>query len=485
MIVNGRLVSIGENLHAALMHLRRSTSHVVLWADAICIDQNNLQERNYQVEQMPKIYAAAGEVVAWLGEAERGSDLAMEYITLHGRKDRPEHERCDGLTSELLDALDKLWSRAYWTRAWVVQELASACRSCTFCCGTKSAAYDVFKRFLSSFLRDVLFTTCDPILGPRRMLTLSSSSSRMPFLEVLWESALLQSTDPRDRIYGIRGISPKFYKDTIKVDYSIEFQKLCRRFVIHHVKKERRLDILCCFRQFPSEEGYPSWLSDLRNRINGMSPFAYSASGNRQASTSIVKGVLRAKGVRISIVDKVRGPYQLPPLPPWGAFVSSSLYDRKLEEMEEIAFSTLQTRYPDEDSDSQERRFWHMISGSRHGSSEAQCRQLWNRCSEVGLMAGGGSCEERRNFSFVFERLLDRCLFTTSDCHIGLGPPDLQKGDSICVLYGCNLCVILREMKQGHVYVGPAYLDGAMSGEYVPLGTSDENVSREQKFFIR
>ncbi|KAH8816667.1 hypothetical protein F5884DRAFT_630156, partial [Xylogone sp. PMI_703] len=37
MIVNGHLVSITVNLYSALRHLRKPTSHIVLWADAICL----------------------------------------------------------------------------------------------------------------------------------------------------------------------------------------------------------------------------------------------------------------------------------------------------------------------------------------------------------------------------------------------------------------------------------------------------------------
>lgn len=32
---------------------------------------------------MPKIYGAANEVIAWLGEARDDSDLAMDYIAVH------------------------------------------------------------------------------------------------------------------------------------------------------------------------------------------------------------------------------------------------------------------------------------------------------------------------------------------------------------------------------------------------------------------
>lgn len=44
-----------------------STLGSMFWIDALCIDQENLAERNHQVTQMGKIYASAYRVVSWLG----------------------------------------------------------------------------------------------------------------------------------------------------------------------------------------------------------------------------------------------------------------------------------------------------------------------------------------------------------------------------------------------------------------------------------
>lgn len=499
ILVNGCTISIAGNLHSALKHLRSPTSHIVLWADAICIDQTNLAERGHQVEQMPKVYGAAEEVVAWLGEADDNSDAAMDYIATCGSRKNKIAKKSDAtrLTFEIQAALNKLWSRAYWTRAWVVQELASARRSrkrCTFRCGNWTVSYNVLRNFMTSFLRNVLFTGSDAVLKPKRMLTLSSSASHMPFLEVLWESALLQSTDPRDRIYGIRGISPQFYRDTIKADYSLEFPRLCSKFMTHHIKKERSLNILCCFAKFPSPSRYPSWSCDLRNRTSGISPFAYWASGERSAAASIINGILHAKGIRISVVENMSGPYHIPPLcPPSGIYPCLFTSPLALNDMKNIAKTALQSRYPEENEDIREDRFWHMVAGGQHNSwgaggsqFQAPCQEVWSRCSLPEISAFGVTWEARRNFECIFEPMLDRCFFTTVDHHIGLGPPDLQIGDVVCVLYGCSLCIILRHIDAGYNFVGAAYVDGAMSGEYVRAeGSEGSEGPREMKFSIR
>ncbi|KAE8451708.1 hypothetical protein EG329_003165 [Mollisiaceae sp. DMI_Dod_QoI] len=48
--LNGALITVGYNLSQALIHLRRPDVPRVLWVDALCIDQNNIEERGHQVQ---------------------------------------------------------------------------------------------------------------------------------------------------------------------------------------------------------------------------------------------------------------------------------------------------------------------------------------------------------------------------------------------------------------------------------------------------
>jgi hypothetical protein len=78
-------------------------------------------------------------------------------------------------------------------------------------------------------------------------------------------------------------------------------------------------------------------------------------------------------------------------------------------------------------------------------------------------------------FDWMFRRLENRCFFTTTGDHIGLGPKNMQIGDLVCLFYGCRLPIVLREMsvengRSLYSFVGPAYVDGAMSGEYAGEG---------------
>jgi hypothetical protein len=113
ILVNGHEIHVTANLHQALYQMRRQDESVLLWADAICINQQDVQERNYQVSHMTKIYSAAQEVVSWLGEGTEASDRAMELIAASTNElSRQEPSRLQG-------DLDDIFSRSYWSRVWV------------------------------------------------------------------------------------------------------------------------------------------------------------------------------------------------------------------------------------------------------------------------------------------------------------------------------------------------------------------------------
>lgn len=60
---------ITENLYAALLRLRDHSFERIIWVDAVCINQNDVKERNQQVQAMASIYAKASRVIVWLEEA--------------------------------------------------------------------------------------------------------------------------------------------------------------------------------------------------------------------------------------------------------------------------------------------------------------------------------------------------------------------------------------------------------------------------------
>ena len=81
--------SIKPNLEAALRVLSKGRVERLLWIDAICINQADLNERNEQVRMMSSIYRQATRVIVWLGlNWPGGKNVAAEAIKEFARRQR-------------------------------------------------------------------------------------------------------------------------------------------------------------------------------------------------------------------------------------------------------------------------------------------------------------------------------------------------------------------------------------------------------------
>ncbi|KAJ4304809.1 hypothetical protein N0V90_000337 [Kalmusia sp. IMI 367209] len=87
------------------------------WIDALCIDQDNVAERNHQVQQMGKIYARADRVLLWLGRAAEVGSLSNYFQPADTFFETLDQSRRMG---------DHVYDNEYWRRAWVTQEIVLA-----------------------------------------------------------------------------------------------------------------------------------------------------------------------------------------------------------------------------------------------------------------------------------------------------------------------------------------------------------------------
>jgi hypothetical protein len=70
----------------------------------------------------------------------------------------------------------------------------------------------------------------------------------------------------------------------------------------------------------------------------------------------------------------------------------------------------------------------------------------------------------------MHDALVYRRLFITKSGTLGLGPRTMSPGDSIVILYGHNMPVVLRQLEftEGkYKFVGACYVYGVLDGEAV------------------
>ncbi|PMD36267.1 HET-domain-containing protein [Hyaloscypha variabilis F] len=141
MICDGKIVKVTVNLADALRHIRDHTEFRFVWADAICIDQEDDVEKGHQVKRMGMIYEHAVEVLVWLGKDDEGiaedcfnlireTNEYLDYqLAIYGDIEKiPTITRASPISFEELrwNKVEKLKYLPWFSRLWVLQEAALA-----------------------------------------------------------------------------------------------------------------------------------------------------------------------------------------------------------------------------------------------------------------------------------------------------------------------------------------------------------------------
>lgn len=77
-------LQLTNNCYEALINLRAIYQSLTIWIDAICIDQDNGAEKNYQLPLMGEIYARATATYIWFGLSNVSSSRAMTCLSTVG-----------------------------------------------------------------------------------------------------------------------------------------------------------------------------------------------------------------------------------------------------------------------------------------------------------------------------------------------------------------------------------------------------------------
>ena len=117
----------------------------LLWVDAICINQQDMQERAKQISLMRRIYKRAFRLVVWLGRHEDDSPRAVDFIAQVARKQQEGNDTAlEWVRSRTSSpdfaatwvSLGRFFGRQWFRRAWVIQEYVAGGKDrAVFCCG--------------------------------------------------------------------------------------------------------------------------------------------------------------------------------------------------------------------------------------------------------------------------------------------------------------------------------------------------------------
>lgn len=349
---NGIQQYVTENLEVALRHLRRPYQDLCLWIDALCINQNDVEERNQQVQMMADIYMMANSVIVWLGDAKDDSDLGMDVIAKWAHAH--PFEKCRTIDESLLHdllrdkfdarewrAVKKLFQRPYWTRTWIYQEISLG-NDILVQCGQKvipwscmeglyETNYQIQRKFelIQLSLPSKRFAVIESTLKIfDQILTLFMSFPAAQFQQALtfpmlqW-TAELSCKDPRDRIYAILGLV-KDADNYPKPNYSHSIRRVYTEFARSQIIQSQNLNILheAACRYFPVHLSYetdtpiaswvPKWTVKPNNHIPSRQAY-YKAASNIPIDVASMVGhdsdELEAQGIRVDKISRVASNY--------------------------------------------------------------------------------------------------------------------------------------------------------------------------------
>ena len=326
--LDGQRFQVGHNLATALKYLH---THVAewLWIDAICINQNDIDERSKQVLRMRSIFSQAKLVLIWLGHESHNSNQAVKLIETVAEFDDTVHAS-DWILSSLEDqqaqvsawvSVHHLFERSWWTRVWIRQEAALA-QSVEMVVGDQKLSWESLEKFIVN-LSAIFHVFAQRLtqqhqlhidhkalnalmtLQSLRKARLSGDTLQYGILQNLIMTLHSKCTDDRDRIYGIVGLSSDATLE--RADYRLSARDVYIEFTKSYIQASNQLDIILIDTQPRPSIQLPTWVPDWGSEGTGRIALSNTWSHAAPYRTSITlsndNNILTCQGVYIDEVD--------------------------------------------------------------------------------------------------------------------------------------------------------------------------------------
>jgi hypothetical protein len=522
---------VTENLESALRHLRHSNKKRLLWIDALCINQGDRQERSSQVMKMGQIYSQARNVCIWLGEDAGRSDDGMEFVNQVSHLEKLDKLVKDPEMIPDWQALATLMRKSWFSRRWVIQEVAFA-RTASVHCGTKTVKWldlsDAITLFGAKFdeicllfepsrkqqniqdwaflgnIRGIpahtLVTTLNHII---RKTSDGRVIQKLCTMEHLISSlALSQVTDPKDTVYALWALA----KDAKpipgrEIDYSKDLREIYKDLISHTINSFGILDIIC--RPWaPICSTLPSWVPQIAQhafgtldgqRINADSLVGppnrpiYNAGRHTAPPSALFnedgKGfILKVEGFQLDTIKSVEESAVNGIIPGQWIDMGMSIADQRPDwpiddaaERTHTADVFWRTLVADKGDDGNPSPGWYHraweASYRRCNSEDDETPDLDTEYLIQNPLDDGNSSTITSFLRRVQSVTWNRRLATTDQMSLGIVPEKAEETDIICILWGCSVPVVLRPHEDGlYEFIGECYINAVTAVMYGHAG---------------
>ncbi|KAF2023062.1 hypothetical protein EK21DRAFT_81692 [Setomelanomma holmii] len=496
---------ITASLVEALRYLRSTTESRSLWTDAVCIDQQNLDERGSQVTLMSQIYSEARRVILWVGPASDDSDLAIDYILklamrvsidwqttgLYPLTDEAhwaDHAVPLPLSDEEYTALFHFYSRSWFQRLWVWQEVHLA-DTALLLCGSRSLDWKAVRTGVVCLgLKPRPEVVEWP--APEAAFTISAFARtyNYPLSALLHETRESCCSDPRDRVYALLSFLDAEIQSRIIPNYKLSVDAVYQDVVRRHIAIGHAdgLNLLSTIDNSEDMPGYPSWVPHWNTtRATTRLHHSKAALATRPCVNLVSAKVIAALGVRIAEISEA-----MPII-----ISSNTSQPAVIEEVRRLHKYVLPQCRPDEPHQ-------HLPSflktltadyiAERHHPPYAWRASTEDLKSFQDMIFEGRDHDDAlimRVLRNIREYAPGRSLCTTTDQRLCLAPSRTRPGDVLTVLLGCDSPLVLRSASPGatqYYIMGESFCHGIMDGESLlgPLSHAWQLVIRHDRPFV-
>lgn len=506
---DGSTIPIAQNLCVALRHFRHQKECRRLWVDALCINQEDDNERSSQVPLMGGIYRRANRVIAWIGPEENNSSEALELISYIGRQVeinwriasiRPAKGSKDLAWAELaaeapfnerqLQCLSLLFQRPWFERIWVRQEISLATQA-IMKCGNKEVEWTLFRKGAYTLFRQPgdIWAVGNVRIPHLRLSRLIQQLCRIRpgfigYRDLRVEVYGTKCKNPRDMVYAVLSLvcAPDQLLN-IQPNYGDSVAKVYGDVVRDTILRRRSLKILVTCELSSKVLDIPSWIPDWSSpfkQVNlpwvtwsacaWISPRCRFMNNGRTFRVAGVEASRVATARATSTADHDSETSRQDMVDLIRRFKPSGDFDRPYKGDETIieAYSRVFAGLGFADDFDPPDTYWPAFD-----QTVQDVRNIWASDDNYDQLKKRSKQPSEAFFRACTMNVGGRCIFESADGLVGLAPLGTCKGDLICVLLGYRFPIVLRKhcasskATSEYQIVGTCYVPGLMMGEAI------------------
>ncbi|KAJ4987441.1 ankyrin and het domain protein [Stagonosporopsis vannaccii] len=520
IVCDGRVLKIIPNLYRVLQRVRLPDAPRNIWADSICINQEDLQEKGRQVTMMGQIYRNAERVLICMGTSgeEHGPDVftlledvrnmiddGVSYVNDKLREYTLSSSDYDSVIWDQFpysnpsapvlhdprwNSINALIEQSWFQRGWVVREAGLARQAIVLWGQTEFLWHDLMRALVWRHRRAVKSIAIPAEDRFRSHLEAFEARHRdsirvfyqwgswkaCSLLDYLHFARALRLTDPRDRIYAFLDLAEDSVRDLRVVpNYNDAPSKVYRDFAMSYVRTFEDVDILNYVKHDESSvhAGHMSWAPDWSKSEDNFTGFVSTDDNHppllsctmQATKPRLVDGTtLEVDGV---IHDSVRCVFDVLQSSTTTPLVLFELWESLRRSISDSPYLSSHLLEPFFDALTNlgyigELNTWHR---ERRAYIDIFERHFASK-HEQGLAAWGKHETSRLESStlhgFIVSATSGKRVIVTERGYIGTAPAVTQKGDLCAIIFGCSSPCLLRksESLNGYIYLGPGTVPG-------------------------